>query len=360
MNTRPFPRPRLAVLPAAAACALLLLCCPQAAAQGFADGLALCAYRLLPALFPFFVLSALWMAAPGAARLAAPLRPLARACGLPADEAPAILLLSWLGGYAVCAQLTGDALRCGRLDAPAAQRLLIVGCCSGPGFVVGSVGGLMLGSPRLGALLYGLQLAANLLAAALLSLAGAPVFARRPLPPVPEARAAGGKQAQLSLPGAISAAVDSSLAVCGCVLFFRTIGAAVESLLTPAAPAAALLRGALEISAGCSAFAAMGGRAALYGVCLCLSGLGLSVFAQLRGLAGVPLGTFALSRLLHAVLLVGLTRLCTAALPGQAAVFSSLAPRVVTATRLPPDAACVLFCFLCAVLYKTAKKFYTM
>ena len=67
-----------------------------------------------------------------------------------------MLLLSWLGGYAVCARLAGDAVHAGRMDRDQAQRFWIVSCCSGPGFVIGCVGGLMLGSVRLGALLYGL------------------------------------------------------------------------------------------------------------------------------------------------------------------------------------------------------------
>lgn len=41
---------------------------------------------------------------------------------------------------------------------------MMLGCCSGPGFVVGYIGGLLLGSTSLGALLYAGQLAANLLA----------------------------------------------------------------------------------------------------------------------------------------------------------------------------------------------------
>ena len=49
----------------------------------------------------------------------------------------------------------------------ASLALLCLGCCSGPGFVVGYIGGLLLGSTSLGALLYAGQLAANLLAAGL-------------------------------------------------------------------------------------------------------------------------------------------------------------------------------------------------
>ena len=344
---------RRLVLPAAAACTLALLCRPQAAAEGFASGLLLCTRSLLPALFPFFVVSALLTAAPGAELLARPLRPLARACGLTGADAALMLLLSWLGGYAVCARLAGDAVHAGRMDRDQAQRFWIVGCCSGPGFVIGCVGGLMLGSVRLGALLYGLQLAANFCAAAVLSLAGLPAGE----PSVGQGDAAG---PPLSLPGAIGNAVDSSLTVCGCMLFFRVMGAVAESFLPADAAAAAVLRGLLEVTAGCDAFAAMGGGAALRGVCLCLSLLGLSVFVQLRALAKLPLSPLLLSRGVHAVVLQGLVRLCAPALPGEWAAYSSLSRRVVTAARMPPDAAFLLLCFLCAALYKAGRKLYNM
>ena len=351
---------RRLVLPASAACTLALLCRPQAAAEGFASGLLLCTRSLLPALFPFFVVSALLTAAPGAELLARPLRPLARACGLTGADA-ALMLLSWLGGYAVCARLAGDAVHAGRMDRDQAQRFWIVGCCSGPGFVVGCVGGLMLGSVRLGALLYGLQLAANFCAAAVLSLAGLLPRTGRQAQACPPAGGQGdAAEPPLSLPGAIGNAVDSSLTVCGCVLFFRVMGAVAESFLPADAAAAAVLRGLLEVTAGCDAFAAMGGGAALRGVCLCLSLLGLSVFVQLRALAKLPLSPLLLSRGVHAVVLQGLVRLCAPALPGEWAAYSSLSRRVVTAARMPPDAAFLLLCFLCAALYKAGRKLYNM
>ena len=58
------------------------------------------------------------------------------------------------------------------------------------------------------------------------------------------------------------------------------------------------------------------------------------------------------------VLLQVFVRLCVHFLPGEVAAFTSLAPRVVPMQRLRPDAAVVVFCFLCAVLYKIRQRFY--
>lgn len=354
---------RYGILPVAVAAALLFLRYPQAAARGFGDGAELCLRSVLPALFPFFVVSSLIQANRAGRFLAVPLSPVARFSGLRTPDAPLILLLSWLGGYAVCARLTGNALRTGRCSRLEAQRLLILGCCSGPGFVIGCVGGLMLGSTRLGVLLYGLQLAANFAVAALLSL----------LPPrrgseseasetseLDQSPVAALENISLTLPDAISGAVDSSLTVCGCVLFFRVLSAVAEELWVPGPLLTAWLRAGMEITAGCDAFAALGGRSALWGIGLCLSGLGFSVFAQISQLTkgAVPMGNFLLSRLVHLIVLQGMIRLCSMALPGELAVFRSMQERVIVTSRLPPDCAILLLCFVGAVLYKTGRKFY--
>ena len=276
---------RRLVLPAAAACTLALLCRPQAAAEGFASGLLLCTRSLLPALFPFFVVSALLTAAPGAELLARPLRPLARAlradrCRRGADAAAV------LAGR-VCG-LRPAGRRCGacRPHGPGPGAAFFGSSAAVPAPVLSSAawGGLMLGSVRLGALLYGLQLAANFGAAAVLSLAGLLPRTGRHAQACPPAGGQGdAAEPPLSLPGAIGNAVDSSLTVCGCVLFFRVMGAVAESFLPEDAVATAVLRGLLEVTAGCDAFAAMGGGAALRGACLCLSLLGLSGFCAAAG-----------------------------------------------------------------------------
>ena len=209
---------------------------------------------------------------------------------------------------------------------------------------MGCVGGLLLGSVRLGLLLYGVQLAANLLCAAavvpFLPPAGNAVAAvQNSLPPV-------------SLPQAIGRGVDSCLNVCGCVVFFRMAGA----VLHWGAVGSALL----EVSAGCAAFAALGGRAALFGCCLCISVLGLSVWAQLALLLDgcINFGPLLISRVLHCAVYPALVRLCLRVSPGAASVFSSLQGRVIPAARLAPDAAVITAAFLCATLYNSGKKFY--
>ena len=151
---------------AAAVLGVLVLAAPQAAKQGFASGTALCLDSVLPALFPFFVVCELLMAAPSPAVL---LRPLQRVLGLESAETAQAVVLSWVGGYAVCARLAGQLYGAGKISRRDAVRLQILGCCSGPGFVIGCVGGLLLGNVRLGVVLYAAQIGANLMVAGVLA-----------------------------------------------------------------------------------------------------------------------------------------------------------------------------------------------
>ena len=379
---------------AALAFGVLVLAVPEAATRGLAGGTALCLQSVLPALFPFFVVCELLTAAPPPAAL---LRPMQRVLGLESAETARALLLSWVGGYAVCARLAGQLYGAGRITRRDAALLQVLGCCSGPGFVIGCVGGPLLGNVRLGVVLYAAQIGANLGAGAVCQLlshiVGANMvrpsswrgcaFPERPLTsetarvrtmfaPTDCTREVSGRSKVLSptrcggsllaegvkgLPQAISSAVTSSLSVCGCVVFFRIVGAVLLAVL-PLPPTA--VSAALEVSAGCADFAALGGAAALYGCCACLSVLGVSVWAQLRLFAGAAYRPRLLvfSRAVHLVLLQLLVRVCAQLLPGSVTACSTLAARVLPVFRLPPDAAAAGFVFLCAALYKARQSIY--
>lgn len=225
---------------AAAVLGVLVLAEPQAAKQGFASGTALCLDSVLPALFPFFVVCELLMAAPPPAVL---LRPLQRVLGLESAEAAQAVVLSWVGGYAVCARLAGQLYDAGRISRRDAVRLQILGCCSGPGFVIGCVGGLLLGNVRLGVMLYAAQIGANL-AAGVVCLFGAcgrtrgdapdlrdGCGGRCASPPRGRMQASAPTVQQVSISTAITSAVTSSLSVCGCVVFFRLVGAVLGAVI---------------------------------------------------------------------------------------------------------------------------------
>lgn len=332
---------------------ILLLRDPKLASQGFQSGMRLCVQTVLPALFPFFVVCELLLACPLQGAL---LRCLAHILGMEHEKAALAVLLSWVGGYAVCARLTSQLSRKGMLTRRDEDLLLVLGCCSSPGFVIGCVGGLLLGNIRLGILLYALQIAANLLSAVLCL----PLLSSRETAPSASRCTQTTLSKGGSFPQALNSAVNSCLQVCGCVIFFRIVGAVIDPIL-PAHPLGKpILSSILEISAGCFDFAAEGGQIALYGCCFCLSGLGLSVWAQmsllLQGAGSLRL--LAVSRVFHLLAFAILVRLFAGFLPGIAAVYNTLGDRVIPTHRLPVDAAFIVFCFVCAALYKVRQNFY--
>ena len=366
---------RFFTVAAAAVLGVLVLAAPQAAKQGFASGTALCLDSVLPALFPFFVVCELLMAAPPPAVL---LRPLQRVLGLESAEAAQAVVLSWVGGYAVCARLAGQLYGAGKISRRDAVRLQILGCCSGPGFVIGCVGGLLLGNVRLGVVLYAAQIGANLMVAGVLAylplrgswsegpegeslaIARKVLGSGKALSPSRcggSPLAEGAKSSPVTFPSAITSAVTSSLSVCGCVVFFRLVGAVLGAVIPLPS---VLVSAALEVSAGCADFAVLGGQAALYGCCAVLSLLGVSVWAQMQLFAGAAFCPQVLlaSRLLHLVFLQGILRFCVQFLPGDVGVCSTLSARIVPLLHLPPDAAAVGFVFLCAALYKAWQNLY--
>ncbi len=118
----------------------LLILDARTAVSGVQEGIWLCLTSLLPALFPFSILTKILNTALVGRRITA-LRPIGRLCGIP-EGSESILVLGILGGYPVGAQMVSDAYRCGALNHKDAARLL--GFCSnaGPAFIFGMLGGL--------------------------------------------------------------------------------------------------------------------------------------------------------------------------------------------------------------------------
>ena len=79
-----------------------------------------------------------------------------------------MLLIGALGGFAPAAVAASEAVRTGQLTSRQASALLPACVCSGPSFVILTVGQQMLGSRAVGVRLFAAQLLAGYLTAALL------------------------------------------------------------------------------------------------------------------------------------------------------------------------------------------------
>ena len=157
---------------AALAAGLLPFAAPERCAQALREGLALCGGSLLLSLFPFLIVSTLLIQCPAAGVLGLPFYPVERLIGVRAPAAGRVLLVGFLGGFAPAASAAAEAVHSGQLTAQEADAILPACVCSGPSFVILTVGRSMLGSAELGVLLFLAQVMAGYLCAALLARLG--------------------------------------------------------------------------------------------------------------------------------------------------------------------------------------------
>ena len=150
--------------------AVLVFAAPQRCADALHAGLVLCGGPLLVSLFPFLIVSALLMGCGAGPLLGFAFQPAARAIGVRAKAAGSVLLIGFLGGFAPAAAAVAQAVHTGQLTPRQASALLPACVCSGPSFVILTVGEQMLGSRALGVRLFAAQLLAGYLTAAVLCL----------------------------------------------------------------------------------------------------------------------------------------------------------------------------------------------
>ena len=98
-------------------------------------GVDLCLRTVIPALFPFFVLSGV-VSSTLLGRKVRILRPIGRLCRIP-EGSESLLLLGLIAGYPVGAQMIADAGRNGHLSVRDRNRMLGFCCNAGPAFLFG-------------------------------------------------------------------------------------------------------------------------------------------------------------------------------------------------------------------------------
>ena len=190
-----------------------------------AEALSLCARSVIPALFPFLVVSSLLLSL-GLGELLSPMlaglmEPLFRVDGVGSSA----LLLGLVGGYPIGAKTAADLYRGGRLSRPEAERLLAFCNNSNPVFLISVLGVGVFGSVRAGVWLWLIHLLSALLTGLLFRNHRGPAR-----------RQAGGTAAfpAVSLSAAFVAAVRESLSgmlsVCAFVTFFYVLARPLASL----------------------------------------------------------------------------------------------------------------------------------
>ena len=302
---------------------LLLILYPSESARGAKEGLILCRDLLIPALFPFFVLSSLLVETGWTVRLARPLERPARFCLGVGGAGTAALLLGLVGGYPAGLRTLAELRAAGDCQDREARRAVLFCNSCGPAFLLGAAGTGVFGSRQAGLLLLAANaLAAFGLAAGLRLLCGpaadGPKHLSRREASLPEA-----------FPVCVSGAFSSVLGVCGYVILFSVAAALSDCTgflalcqrelrcLFPGPDGDVLTRslalGLLELSTGTAALRdAVENAAALPLTAFLLGWGGLSVHGQslpfLRQ-AGGRTGPYLTAKLVHGLLSAGLAAL---------------------------------------------------
>lgn len=346
-----------------AGCILLLLFHAESAVRAVREGLALCHNTVIPSLFPFMVASEILVGSGGAAavgkRLARPTRLL---LGMPGAAACPVVLGA-LCGFPTGARTAAALYDAGALSAKQCTRLLTFINNPSSAYMISAVGASLLGSRRLGLLLWGVSLVCSF---------GTALVTRVLMPDDTAGTSPAAQPVRIGadvFTGAVSAAAQSMLAVCAYVLFFSAVlGAGQSALAVVSLPpvCGAALYGIMELSGGVARASQI--QNATHAAMLC-AGLscwsGISVMCQImtvcrgRGFSFVP---YLLSKAAQALIAAALTGLAVRYL------FPLLPPENVRASLILPEgtahifgkAANISFGIACAaIMWEKAKAAFT-
>lgn len=252
------------------------------------EALSLCARSVVPALFPFLVVSTLLVSLGfgRSSRLAGLMTPLFRQPG----AAGTALVLGLVGGYPIGAQTAADLYRQGRLTADEARRLLAFCNNSNPVFLISVLGVGVFGCVRAGVWLWLIHVLSALLVGLMFRGSG-----RAPAREAPPAAVPPPASFASAFVGAVRSAAGGMVSICGFVTFFYVLAKPLSALPPPWG---ALGVGLLELfsltplltpghlgfvlAAACSGW---GGLSVLAQTAAVLEGTGLPLSPCLRGKA---------------------------------------------------------------------------
>lgn len=284
---------------------LLLLLSPSVVKDGVTAGFSSCVTTLIPALFPFLVLTNLICATGLADALG---RVLAFPCRVLFGLSPscgAAVVLGALSGFPVGAYTAVSLCERGRCSPGEAGRMLAFCTNAGPAFLIGGVGVYLWGDARIGLLLWLSQLAAACVVG---------VSFRLPRDTESIAVAPQEPLSLSALCNAIPQAAQQMLAICGTAVFFEVVLTALfAGELFAALPVLrTLAAGFLEVTSGITAAtAAFGTRLPVLGITLCgmfVGWSGLSVCLQVAAAAKsckLRLGFYLRGKILQGLLTGG-------------------------------------------------------
>lgn len=274
------------------------------------SALELCVRSLIPSLFPFFVFSALLTQTGFVQTAGALLTPLVRPLFRIGGRGALVFFIGILSGYPTGAKMAADLYREGAVSRTEGRKLLPFCNNSGPLFIIGAVGNGMLKSTKTGVFLYWIHLLSALLVGLCFRFYGegekkTALSLRTAVGS--ELRGYYREKKRASLSEAVATAVQSTLFICGFIVFFSVISECLKPLLAHISnETLRLLLGSLpEVTSGISEVCAsrLAERQKLIFISALLGFGGICVHMQVLGvLSGTDLGMkqYLLGKLLHA------------------------------------------------------------
>ena len=274
---------------------VLLLWRSAVAMEAVRRGLTLCARSVIPALFPYFVVSGLFISLGFADGVGRRLEPLTRRLFGVGGAGASAFFLGLLGGYPVGGRTVGQLYRAGRLSKDEAERLLAFCNNAGPSFILGVGGVGCFGSLRTGVYLYLIHAFSAVLVGVLFR-KKAPVLGQKvrysaTFEPVP------------AFVRAVGEAAEGMVRLCGFVVFFLVILALITDLTGLNHP---VLLGMAELTTGVTALEGRPGD--LVWAAALLGWGGLSVHGQTAAVLSdtdLGLGRYFLGKILQAIFSAG-------------------------------------------------------
>lgn len=325
-----------------ASCIALAVCfiaASNASISGAIKGLQLCADILIPSLFPFCVISTFIIRSDISNLLGKLLHPVGKLLFGTNGNATCAIMLSMLSGYPVGAKLIVLLYEQKQLSQKQAQNLIC--CCvnPGPAFIVLAVGQGILNSRQIGYLL----LAANILSCIIINI----IF--RSKEPVISQNAVSYQCYSDAFVQSVSDASASIMGVCAWVVLFSSVLGTTGVFLPQHIQN--ILTALSEVTTSTIYF-----RENIMLVSVALGWCGFSVHAQIMSVCGKIMPNylkFALIRLLHGLLLAGITELLIKIFAVSLPVSSITNTPVYSGTSASAPAAialiitCVIFMFSC-------------
>lgn len=274
---------------------VLLLWRSAVAAEAVRRGLTLCARSVIPALFPYFVVSGLFISLGFADGVGRWLEPLTRRLFGVGGAGASAFFLGLLGGYPVGGRTVGQLYRAGRLSKDEAERLLAFCNNAGPSFILGVVGVGCFGSLRTGIYLY-LAHAFSAVLVGILFRKKAPVSGQK-------VRYSAAFEPIAAFVRAVGEAAEGMVRLCGFVVFFLVILALITDLTGLNHP---VLLGLAELTTGVTALEGRPGD--LVWAAALLGWGGLSVHGQTAAVLSdtdLGLGRYFLGKILQAIFSAG-------------------------------------------------------